>query len=79
MYPNEIQRYNIGNKTKGLTVADDGSLTIYIQHKEPAAIAERSNWLPAPEGKIYMVLRLYGAKPEVIDGNWTPPPVTRIK
>ena len=79
MYPNEIQRYNIGNKTKGLTIADDGSLTIYIQHKEPTAIAERSNWLPAPEGKIYMVLRLYGAKPDVIDGSWTPPPVTRIK
>ncbi len=79
MYPNDAQRYNIGNKTKGLTMADDGSLTIYIQHKEPTKKAEQSNWLPAPKGEFYMVLRLYGAKPEVVDGSWTPPPVTHIK
>jgi hypothetical protein len=60
-------------------MADDGSLTIYIQHQEPTKKAERSNWLPAPKDEIYMVLRLYGAKPEVIDGSWTPPPVTKIK
>jgi hypothetical protein len=77
MYPNDIQRYNVGNKTKGLTMGYDGSLTIYIQHKRPTEAAEHSNWLPAPKGKIYMVLRLYGAKPEVIDGNWTPPLVTK--
>lgn len=79
MYPNDTQRYNIGDRTKGLTTADDGSLTFYIQHEEPTEAAKRSNWLPAPEGKIYMVLRLYGAKSEVIDGNWTPPPVTKLK
>jgi len=79
MHPNDIQRYNIGNKTKGLTIADDGSLTIFIQHQEPTEKAKRSNWLPAPKGQIYMVLRLYGAKPEVMNGSWTPPPVTKIK
>ena len=79
MYPNDTQRYNIGSKTKGLTMADDGSLTIFIQHQEPTEKAKRSNWLPAPKGQIYMVLRLYGAKPEVMDGSWTPPPVTKIK
>jgi len=79
MYPNDTQRYNIGSKNKGLTMGDDGSLTIYIQHQEPTNKAEQSNWLPAPKGEIYMVLRLYGAKPEVIDGSWTPPPVTKIK
>ena len=79
MYPNDTQRYNIGSKNKGLTIGDDGSLTIYIQHQEPTSKAEWSNWLPAPKGDIYMVLRLYGAKPEVIDGSWTPPPVTKIK
>lgn len=79
MFPNDIQRYNIGGNTKDLMIADDGSLTIYIQHKEPTKPAERSNWLPAPKGEIYMVLRLYGAKPEVVDGSWTPPLVTEIK
>jgi hypothetical protein len=79
MYPNDTQRYNIGNKTKGLTLAEDGSLTLYIQAEEPTDKAKHSNWLPAPEGEVYMVLRLYGAKQEVVDGNWTPPAVTRIK
>ena len=33
------------------------------------------NWLPAPEGGFYLIIRLYGAKPEVMAGKWTPPPV----
>ena len=39
----------------------DGSLTIYIQNKSPGADKE-SNWLPAPDGPIYLVMRLYWPK-----------------
>jgi hypothetical protein len=52
----------------------DGSLTLYIQKDSPGADKE-SNWLPAPAGPIYMVMRLYWPKPEVLDGSWKPPAV----
>ena len=39
----------------------DGSLTLYIQNKSPGADKE-SNWLPAPNDTIYLVMRLYWPK-----------------
>ncbi len=41
----------------------DGSLTLYIQKDSPGAEKE-SNWLPAPNGQIYLVMRLYWPKTE---------------
>jgi hypothetical protein len=35
----------------------DGSLTLYIQKDSPGADKE-ANWLPAPNGPIYLVMRL---------------------
>ena len=58
----------------------DGSLTLYIQHKSPGADKE-ANWLPAPNGPIYLVMRLYWPKteaPSVLpagEGTWKPPGV----
>ena len=40
---------------------DDGSLTLYIQKDSPGADKE-ANWLPAPDGPIYLVMRLYWPK-----------------
>ena len=54
----------------------DGSLDIYFQHKSPART--RRNWLPAPEGAFNLTMRLYGPKPEALNGKWNPPPVKRI-
>ena len=42
----------------------DGSLTIYIQNRWPGADKE-ANWLPAPNGPIYLVMRLYWPKTTV--------------
>jgi hypothetical protein len=42
---NPIDRYSIGDRTPGLRRDSDGSLTILIQHEQPA---DTSNWLPAP-------------------------------
>lgn len=36
----------------------DGSLTLYIQNKSPGTDKE-ANWLPAPNGTIYLVMQLY--------------------
>ncbi len=53
---------------------EDGSLTIYIQHESPAKDKE-SNWLPAPDGPFYMIMRLYWPKPDALDGTCQVPPV----
>ncbi len=50
----------------------DGSLTIYIQKDSPGTDKE-ANWLPAPDGPIYMVMRLYWPKEEALKGIWQPP------
>jgi hypothetical protein len=39
----------------------DGLLTVYIQNKSPGA-GKEANWLPAPDGPIYLVIRLYWPK-----------------
>jgi hypothetical protein len=75
MYANPLERYSIGDRTEGIKIDEDGSLSVTISHDEPEDI---SNWLPAPEGGFYLVLRLYAAKPDVLSGEWKPPPVRRI-
>ena len=74
--PNELKRYSLGTKNKGLKYDADGSLTIYVQASPPSE-AQRANWLPAPKGDFSLYLRAYWPKPPVIDGSWTPPTVQR--
>lgn len=75
---NEIDRYNIGSTTEGLVYGDDGSLVIHIQRDRPDTAEGEANWLPAPEGPLYLAMRIYWPKPEALDGTWEPPPVERI-
>ena len=56
----------------------DGSLTIRIQKDSPGKDKE-ANWLPAPNGPPYVVMRVYWPKKAVLNGTWRPPPVRRIK
>ena len=75
---NPIDRYAIGDRTPGLITNRDGSQDIFIQHTQPPS--GPSNWLPAPAGRFYLMLRLYIPAPQVLDGTWRPPaiePVTR--
>lgn len=59
---NPIKRYLINSPMlPSLKKKRDGSLTIYIQKDAPAA-DKKSNWLPAPDGPIYMVMGLYWPK-----------------
>lgn len=76
---NPINRYLINSPMlPALKTNADGSLTLYIQNKSPGADKE-SNWLPAPDGPIYMVMRLYWPKkepPSILppgEGTWKPP------
>ncbi len=62
----------------------DGSLTLYIQRDSPGKDKE-SNWLPAPDGPIYLVMRLYWPKTEAPSilppgtGTWSPPGLMRVQ
>ena len=80
---NPIDRYLINSPMlPNMKLNADGSLTIYIQHDSPGADKE-SNWLPAPNGLIYLVMRLYWPKTEVPsilppgEGTWNPPVIEK--
>jgi hypothetical protein len=82
---NPINRYLINSPMlPTLKTNADGSLTLYIQNKSPGADKE-ANWLPAPNGPIYLVMRLYWPKmtpPSILpagEGTWHPPGVTRAE
>lgn len=74
---NPIDRYSIGDRTPGLHVAADGSLTIYLQHEPPGG-EQDSNWLPTPEGDFRPIMRMYQPKPEILVGDYSLPAITRI-
>ena len=75
---NPINRYSMSVRTNPVYEAD-GSLVIYIQHESPGKDKE-ANWLPAPEGKFHLMLRLYWPDekaPSIIDGSWVIPAVEK--
>jgi len=75
---NEIDRYSIGDRTKGFKPAEDGSLTIYIQSTAPEG-DKKANWLPAPEGPFFMVGRFYGPEASLMDGSYKMPAPKLVK
>jgi hypothetical protein len=82
---NPINRYLINSPMlPAMKKNPDGSLTLYIQKDSPGK-ARQANWLPAPNGPIYLVMRLYWPKeaaPSVLpagEGTWKPPGIVASK
>jgi hypothetical protein len=82
---NPIDRYLLNSPMLPAMKKDaDGSLTLYIQKDSPGADKE-SNWLPAPNDLIYLVMRLYWPKtepPSILppgEGTWQPPAIVKVK
>lgn len=83
---NPINRYLINSPMiPGMKKNADGSVTIYIQKDSPGKDKE-SNWLPAPNGPIYIAMRLYWPKASgkssilpIGKGTWKPPGITIAK
>ncbi|MCP9847655.1 DUF1254 domain-containing protein [Synechococcus sp. Lug-A] len=69
---NPIHRYSIGSATTGLQTNEDGSLVIYVGKDSPGT-AKESNWLPAPDGPFWTVMRCYGPGQSIVDGNYKRP------
>src|SRR5262245_30872684 len=80
--PNSINRYSLGSMSN-LKKNSDGSFVLYLQADNPGADKE-SNWLPAPEGPFYLILRNYAPDPELAkalqlpDTFEGPPPVMPV-
>ena len=82
---NPINRYLINSPMlPQLKKNADGSLTIYIQKDSPGKDKE-SNWLPAPDGPMFVVMRLYWPKTEppsvypLGKGTWTAAGVVPVR
>ncbi|UTF60172.1 DUF1254 domain-containing protein [Gilvimarinus sp. DA14] len=76
-YPNELDRYSLGTKNKSLVKNDDGSLTIYVQNKNPGG-AKEANWLPAPKDDFSLYIRAYWPKESIPNGTWVPPTIEQL-
>lgn len=82
---NPIDRYLINSPMlPRMKKNKDGSLTLYIQKESPGKDLE-SNWLPAPDGPIYLAMRLYWPRtepPSILppgSGTWSPPAIVKAK
>jgi hypothetical protein len=82
---NSINRYLINSPMLSNMKANaDGSMTLYIQKDSPGK-DKQANWLPAPNGEIYLVMRLYWPKTEAPSilpagsGSWNPPGLVKAK
>ena len=81
---NPINRYLINSPMlPNLKKNADGSLTLHIQ-KDTPGFDKESNWLPAPDDLIYLVMRLYWPRteaPSVLppgEGTWKPPGIVKV-
>jgi hypothetical protein len=76
--PNELDRFTLSSRNKFKT-NPDGSVDLHIQNAPPGKTKE-SNWLPAPQDKFILMLRLYWPKetpPSILDGTWKLPAVKK--
>jgi hypothetical protein len=72
--PNRLNRYTLSARNQ-LKRNADGSVDLYMQKDSPGKEKE-SNWLPAPQGRFVLMLRLYWpteTPPSILDGTWKPP------
>ncbi len=76
---NPLNRYLLNSTMlDSFQYSSDGSLTFYVQKDSPG-VDQEANWLPAPDGPFYCIMRLYMPKPEVLNGTWKQPLLQRIR
>lgn len=79
-YANKLDRYTLSARN-ALKKNADGSVDLYLQHENPGPDKE-SNWLPAPEGRFILMLRIYWpteTPPSILDGTWKIPAVKKVQ
>ena len=74
---NPIDRYLVNSPMLPQLKRDaDGGITLYLQKDSPGP-GKETNWLSAPDGRFFVVLRLYLPEPQAISGEWKQPPLLR--
>jgi hypothetical protein len=74
---NPLDKYLVNSMMKDAFVRNkDGSITLYIQNESPGKKLE-ANWLPAPSGPFYCIMRLYGPTDAVLQGTWVSPKMVK--
>lgn len=73
---NPINRYSLGDRS-GMKANEDGSITMYVQKDTPGP-DKQANWLPAPEGNFFLIMRTYLPAEDLVNQTWRPPPLTRV-
>jgi hypothetical protein len=77
LYANPLNRYLINTPMLSSLKRDpDGGITLYVQNGSPGS-GKESNWLPAPKGPFFTVMRLYWPKATALNGQWKAPPLKR--
>ena len=71
---NPIQRYAIGDRTRGLKRNADGSLDLLIQAAKPDGEGA-ANWLPLPKEHPALFFRAYLPQGGLLDGSFHYPPL----
>ncbi len=65
------------NSNSGMVFGKDGGLDILVQANSPGAEHE-ANWLPAPEGEFFMIMRVYWPGEDFLTGKWVQPVARKI-
>jgi hypothetical protein len=74
---NPLNRYAIGDRTKGLKRRADGGVDVWIGRTDPGG-ERTANWLPAPKAGPWTVTwRGYLPKPALINGDWRLPAIEK--
>lgn len=75
---NPLNRYAIGDRTKGLKRRADGGVDLWVGRSDPGG-ERTSNWLPAPKaGPFTVSWRAYLPGDELLNGGWRLPPLERV-
>ncbi|WP_322013090.1 DUF1254 domain-containing protein [Paraburkholderia sp. J12] len=77
---NPIRRYAIGDRTPGLQYDADGGLRLVIQHEiDRDSPQSTANWLPAPAGGFYLILRFYHPQAAFLEGRYAIPAIHAVQ
>ena len=75
---NPIDRFSIGDRTRGLQWDPDGGAACWIAMRRPPDARDRANWLPAPSEPFYLTLRLYQPRQAHLAFRFAYPPLVRL-
>jgi hypothetical protein len=71
---NPIKRYSLGDRS-GMKENADGSLGICLQKDSPGP-DKQANWLPAPAGNFFLIMRTYLPGSDLVNQTWQPAAIT---